>query len=387
MNKFLLAVIPGLVFNVAQAGGMVYVKPDGTWTENNGKIVKLAGTQGAQAVALSPQDGTLVYFVGAPLDYISQAETLRKGFISRPPYTSRTALPAPLNALDFYFQSFSWARDGSYVQAGEVRYDPELKKVWKTAEFRPRATSNSGAVSAWLAQYPALRVVGKTKAARTIFDPSKLSAALAVTQKTLQIDASAYNDPKNWWTGDPAVSPDGQAVYFSSNGGNGGGAAGNTDYVLLKLDTATDRIVALSRLRPKEGEVGSRLPTLQVSPDGKKLLEWTSVHVSAAENPSVLSVHDLPSAKSVFLDWEPVNSQPTNPPDSALTNWITAACWLDASTVALTAAMVRVPSFASESETNIDKPEYISAFSLYLFDAKTGKIKRTIPGVSHVSCG
>jgi len=292
-----------------------------------------------------------------------------------------------MNTLEVYGYDLQWAADGSYVQAGEYRFDPQLGKAWKTAESGPRAASKSGAVSAWLEDYKVLKVAGgKSRSARAVFNPNNLAASLNVTQKTLLVDADTYKDVGNWWTGDPAVSPDGQAIYFSSNGGGSGGAAGNTSYALFKLDSATDRIVALPQPKRAEGDVEGRLPQLEVSPDGKKLLVWGSVHSSAAENPSFLRVNDLVNARSVSLEWEP--KPPALSAKSYFTNWVTAACWADANTVALTGGLVDISSFYGDNPSaDIAGPSYPNDLSLYLLDAASGKIKRTVKGVGFVSCG
>jgi hypothetical protein len=388
-SLFLLTLV---VFSGARAASMAYIKADGVWLEQNGKASLVAGTQGAQYAVLSPKDGTLVYFVGPTVTYSDEAPLKMSGFIRKAPYTRATALPTAMNSVEMYGYNLEWARDGSYVQAGEFRFDPRLNKVWKTSEFGPRAASKSGAVSAWIEDYKTLKVAGgKSKAARAAFDPKNLQTALKVTQKVLEVENESYKNASNWWTGDPAVSPDGQAIYFSSNGGGGGGAAGNTNYALFKLDSATDKIVALERLKSKEseGEIEGRLPGLQVSPDGKKLLIWSSFHSSAVENPSFLKVVDLPSMVTVGLVWEPKPAQnKVLDKNFYVTNWVTAACWLDKNTVALTGALVDISSFYSDNPTvDIPGPKYPNEFSLYLLDALTGKIKRTVKGVGFVSCG
>jgi len=366
---------------------MAYIKADGVWLEQNGKATLVGGTRGAQYVALSPKDGTLVYFVGDPVSYTEQQPAKLRGFYSKAPYTRALPLPPPMNTLEVYGYNLEWTRDSSYVQAGEYRFDPKLGKAWKTSESGPRAASKSGAVSAWLEDYKILRVAGgKSKSARAAFSPNNLAASLAVTQKTLRVDADMYKDVGNWWTGDPAVSPDGQAIYFSSNGGGSGGAAGNTQYALFKLDSATDRIVALPQHKGVEGDVEGRLPQLEVSPDGKKLLEWSSVHSSAAENPSFLRVVNLLTSGRVSLEWEP--KAPSSSAKSYFTNWVTAACWLDSNTVALTGGLVDISSFYGDNPSaDIAGPSYPNDLSLYLLDAVSGKIKRTVKGVGYVSCG
>jgi len=366
---------------------MAYIKADGVWLEQNGKATPVKGTKGAQYVALSPKDGTLVCFVGDAVRYTEQQPTKLHSFFSNVPYIRATPLPAPMNTLEVYGYNLEWAADGSYVQAGEYRFDPKLGKAWKTSENAPRAASKSGAVSAWLEDYKILNVAGgKSKSARAAFNPNNLTASLNVTQKTLGVDADMYKDVGNWWTGDPAVSPDGQAIYFSSNGGGSGGAAGNTQYALFKIDSATDRIVALPQPKQAEGELLGRLPSIRVSPDGKKLLLWGSVHSSAAENPSFLSVNDLVKSRSVSLEWEP--KAPSSSAKSYFTNWVTAACWLDPNTVALTGGLVDISSFYGDNPSaDIAGPTYPNDLNLYLLDAVTGKIKRTVKGVGYVSCG
>ena len=376
-----------VLFSGARASSMAYIKADGVWLEQNGKAKLVGGTRGAQYAALSPRDGTLVYFVGDAVSYTEQQPSKLNSFFSKAPYTRATPLPAPMNTLEVYGYNLEWVADGSYVQAGEYRFDPRLGKAWKTAENGPRAASKSGAVSAWLEDYKILKVAGgKSKTARAAFNPNNLAASLNVTQKTLRVDADMYKDVQNWWTGDPAVSPDGQAIYFSSNGGGSGGAAGNTSYALFKLDSATDRIMALPKPKQAEGDVEGRLPRLEVSPDGKKLLLWGSVHSSAAENPSFLSVNNLVNARSVSLEWEP--KAPSSSAKTYFTNWVTAACWLDSSTVALTGGLVDISSFYGDNPSaDIAGPTYPNDLNLYLLDAATGKIKRTVKGVGYVSCG
>lgn len=373
-----------------QPGLLAYVKGDSAFIEtvSSGKTITLPNSKGAQLAALSPMDGTAVYFVkaGAGGGLFADDEARLNGFISAPPYRSAKALPAGFRDVSVNPFTFKWAGDGSYVQAGEYRFDPRLNKAWKTNELTARAASSDGKVSAWLRDDKNLASVlevagGKTKQARTVFAASNTTRWLEYFDGVLEVDRALAKQATNWWIGEPAVSPDGEAVYFALNGGQSGGAAGNTESMLFKFEAKTDRIVALRKLGKFEG----RIPSFQVSPDGKKLLARGSFHVSAAENPAFLEVVNLVTSQRDGVNWEKFAPQNTF---KQTANLIQGQCWLrDSRTVAVSAAEYDIGDFYSTSNTGaIKAPRHPQDFSVYLIDTLTGKLVKRIAGASSPAC-
>jgi hypothetical protein len=374
----------------AQLGQLAYVKGDVAVVEtlSSGKTVTLPNSRGAQLVALSPRDGTAVYFVkiGAGGGLFADDEARLNGLISIPPYRTAEALPAGFRNVTVNPFTFEWTRDGSYVQAGEYRFDPRLNKAWKTTELNARAASSDGKVTAWLRDdrnfATALEVAGgKTSKSRTIFSGANTTGWLEYFKGALEVDVEMAKRTTNWWIGDPAVSPDGEAVYFALNGGQSGGAAGNTEALLFKFESKTDRVVALRKLGKFEG----RLPSFQVSPDGKKLLARGSFHVSAAENPAFLEIVNLETSQRVGVDWE--KFAPRNNFKQA-TNLIQGQCWLrDSRTVAVAASEFDIGDFYGSSNVGeIKAPRHPQDFSVYLMDSVSGKSVKRIAGASSPSC-
>jgi WD40-like Beta Propeller Repeat len=386
-----IAAITGIASSQTQVnlGQLAYVKDGGAYVEtlSSGKATLLPNSKGAQLVALSPRDGRAVYFVksGEGGDLFADRPAKLTGYQSTAPYSSARALPAGFRNVDINLFTFGWAGDGSYVQAGEYRFDPGLNKAWKTTESRARAASRNGKVSAWLRDdkdAQALEVAGgKTAKARTVFSGTNAQGWIGYFQGLIEVELELAKEPRNWWIGDPAVSPDGEAVYFALNGGNSGGAAGNTQSVLFKLDSRTDRVTPLKRLPIFEG----RLPSFHVSPDGKKLLARGSFHVSAAENPSFVEVVNLETAKVTSLAWE------TFAPSQRgrLTSLVQNVCWLrDSRTVAISGAEYDISSFdkATDGHWEIEIPRFPQEFSVYLINTVTGKLVKRIAGASSPSC-
>lgn len=342
----------------------------------------LPQSQGTLLLALSPKNGAAVYFVGPKgAQLFGNTVPKLRGYISLPPYLEAKPLPKPLDSLEGY--SLTWANDGSYFQIGETRFDPKLNQSFKASESDARASSRAGEVTAWLDQDNRIHLAGgKTKTARVIFDPKKTDFWQKLSKKVLESDPSMANDPQNWWVSGLAISPDGEALYFALNGGNGGGAAGNTQYAYYKWNTKTDRATLLERLSSSKGDgnLDGRLPELWVSPDGKKILSLGSVHSSAAENPAFVDVLDLVAGKSTFLDWEKFAKT-----FEQGTNQVHRPCWVNANLVALSATSYDISKFFS-SNGNINLPEDPKDFTLYFFDASSGKMLGKRVGASSPAC-
>ncbi len=371
--------------HAAALEGMVGYLQGGTATLEvlqTGKKIVLPQSQGALLLALSPKNGAAVYFVGPKgTQLFGDTVPKLKGYISLPPYLEAKPLPKPLDSTEAY--SLEGAADGSYFQIGETRFDPRLNQSFKASESDVRASSRDGQVSAWVDKDNAIHLAGgKTKTARVIFDPKQPKFWIQLSKKVLESEPTMANDPQNWWISSLAMSPDGEALYFALNGGNSGGAAGNTQYAYYTWNTKTDTATLLERLSGSKGEgnLNGRLPNLWVSPDGKKMLSLGSVHSSAAENPAFVDVLDLVAGKSTFLDWEKFAKT-----FKQGTNQVHKPCWINANLVALAGTTYDISKFY-EGNGEMNLPKDPQDFTLYFFDASSGKVLGKRVGASSPAC-
>jgi hypothetical protein len=201
----------------------------------------------------------------------------------------------------------------------------------------------------------------------------RAQAGLPGVRDFLASGADLRRDRGNWATSEPAVSPDGEAVYFASNVGIGMGASGNTSFVVFKADTARTRVIALGKLGPIDG----RVPKLAVSPDGRRLLVATSRHSSAVENPVYLYAVDLVTQKATELVM-------SDPRARGRTSLVDGFCWLpDSRFVAVSAAYYTTYDAIHKPDFELRDADY----TLYVKDASTSKTLRRVEGARAPSCG
>ena len=363
------AVGPGRIAYVASKAAYVVTLPDGG-------PVKLPNSAGATYTAVA-RDGGVVY----------GSENSAPVWLSRPPYRVAQRLKLPpaatqVGAAHFAGNNLVWF-EFTYTSATD-RPEPASIDLRTTAyvraPYRTNAVSANGKLKAYNPtgdNYNDLFLeTGTPQPPRPLFQLTQRERLLdairaqhsAAADAILKEMGGESPDPQEWLTGSPAVSADGEAVYWSTNLGNGYGAAGNTNWTLLKTDVATGRTIALARYGSQFG----RMPELAVSPDGRKLLATTSVHNSAAENPVGNDVIDLVSQKAVHLIGE-------NTPDG----WVNiqdGQCWsADSSFVAFAGSYYDPVKIASEDE--------LPPYAIFLKDVSSNKTVRRIEKASRPACG
>ncbi len=218
---------------------------------------------------------------------------------------------------------------------------------------------------------------GDTKVLFSIGQPQRLFDALRkakwparLTDLTEAIEPELYRNQYNWGFGPPALTPDGERVFFAVNGGTSLGAAGNTTWCLMVATVADGALLPLSKL----GCTYGRLPhVLQVSPDSRRLLMLTSFHNNVVENPCQAYLIDLHTQESRELLW--ADQRLAAAPN--LVNVTSGACWSpDGKYVAVSTAYY--DGVAAIQEDNFELAD--EHFVLTIFDAVTGAAVLQIPG-------
>ena len=117
-----------------------------------------------------------------------------------------------------------------------------------------------------------------------------------------------------------------------------------------------------------------KLPSLGVSPDGRRLYRVFSFVLSAGRRiPTVLEVSNLETSKTVDVNY-------TAPSSADYPNYasLDSLCWLDIHTLAVSGAVF------PEQDGSPQAP--IKPYTLVLLEADTGKLLRRVPGATSVSC-
>jgi len=187
-----------------------------------------------------------------------------------------------------------------------------------------------------------------------------------------RVNPAAWGSPTAWVLGAPAVSPDGQAVYFATNLGTGQGPSGNTASLVFRFGVADGHTTALGRLGPILG----RRPEIRVSPDGTRLLVVTSAHSSAIDNSVYAYAVELATERSVELAMEGEAAR-------GRANLVSGFCWLaDSRSVALSATYYTVQDIVRAGASEIRDED----FDLYVKSTITGGTLRRVEGARSPSC-
>jgi hypothetical protein len=375
------------------AGHIAYVQNRAAYVAPaaGGAPVRLPSSGGAYSVSLSPTDGTAVYFTSG----VPDASTGARGYVSRPPYTEAKPLPAPFDRGRV--ASVVWSGDGrvAYLSSqdgsgAQAVFEPATGRLRRLADATfgsegVGGVSRDGRTAVYVTGKNALAVrrleANRTVTAteRTLFSPASprpLFAALAKAKRPERMrdltdtDPTYQRDPDNWVIGKPALMPDGKTAFFATNGGQGMGAAGNTQFGFFAADLSTGGLAALSKL----GTFFGRVPhECLVSPDGKRMLFLSSVHNMAIDNPTGVFVVDLPTQAYRLL---------TEPGRRDDTNLIDGVCWSpDGRYIAVSATYYNVEAAlkASRASDTFSEPRP-SDYVLFIKDAATGRTVRRIPG-------
>jgi len=295
-----------------------------------GGVTKLPHGGNARQIALTP-GGLAAYFVapaGNKVNYEDDTPAAMTGYLSPAPYQTAWAFPAAVQNQQVDSLTWNGAGDSLYIGGEKVQGNYHVAGN----SFQAKSTSGAPPATAahWVDESTDKAIIVhnlKTGQRIVIFSeahPEPLFAAVRAARhganvKDLsdEIDPTLWKDPNNWNLGNVIFTADGTRAFFTTNVGNGSGAAGNTSFGLFAYDLVKDKLGVLSRVGAQFG----RLPNIfELSPDGLRLLMVVSVHNSALDNSSFATVIDLLTQKSreVLL----------NVPEAKLgTNFFSNACW------------------------------------------------------------
>lgn len=359
-------------------GRLAYIQNGAAYVVSlpNGKPAKLPQSGNTFLVSIAPTGGSVLYF--------NQLKADCRAYLSRPPYKTARRLDKPFDRFKPDFAQ--WTQSGAAVLLASWEESYLFRPTSGTSLRFPdsqAALSRDGKQVAFATEKAIkLRRIGD-KSERVLFSvarPQPLFAALkrAKYPKNLHdlqsaISPDSWKDATMWNFGSLAFSADGKTLRFACNAGIGAGAAGNTTYCWFACDLKSGRLAALSKL----GALYSRLPAnVQLSPDGAKLLYVTSVHSSAIDNPSAVSVLDLRTQKEIAL------SKLTTAKKYD-TNLVYGACWSpDNRAVAASALYYSTENVLKQENWQPRDADY----TLYLRDLNNRTL-RAIPGAVAPSWG
>jgi len=375
----------------ALPGTLAYIHDNASYVARaaGGPAQRLPKSGGAW-VTLSPTSGIALYFVAAG------KEGACRGYLSRPPYTKREALPAPLDRVSF--PGVIWSPDGAtafvttstgnegQTPGRKFSYSPATGRV-QSEPFAVETASRNRQVTAWSGgQTITIHEAGK-KTETVVFSSADPKPVLTALRNARHPDKLAYltdalkaneKEPNGWEVSSPALAPDGQALYFASNLGASQGASAMTTYCFFVVDVARKKLTALSGL----GEIdGLRMPlTCSVSPDGRKLLFVAIEHGSAVQNTRKLFVVDLTTQISRELltrsygEWDSnfMAGMPCWSPDSRYIATDVLGYSINRTDYSIRLRKADVGRGKTREPTDND-------YSVLIFDASTGRQVRRIP--------
>ncbi len=381
----------------AQTGRLAYIQNNGAYigpADGYAPAVRLPGSDNAVAVSLSPTGSAVLVFAAASRPQsVWGSDEDAKGLAFKTPYRSAIALGPPLDQINF--PHIVWSNNGEaafVTDAADTRFGRYTPADGKAVKYPVPVASVSadGAVVAYLSDNQEVRVrfraTGKEK---VLFSPGKPQALFAAARRAKNPKGLPYfledlggemaSSRRNWAVGTPAITPDGKTVFFATNGGSGMGASGNCTFAFFSVDVATGNFAILSKVGEEFGRVPFR--ECSVSPDGQRLMYVTSMHASAVENPSWVTVIDLPTQKERIL----TRDDPTNGGDA---NALAGACWSpDGKYVAYSQAYFDVAAAMKRLEDGAGFDLDPAKYTLYIKDAATGRRVRMVPGATWPSWG
>lgn len=364
----------GLVAGLAVAapsGHIAYQRDGKAWVLDlaGGQPVELPNSGDALELVMSPATGEAFYVAGG------------KAWRCAPPYRAAQVWQSvPAGAYPTLVST-----DGKHVflsaEEGGGRYDV-ASGGYTPLPFGPMTCDATGGLVCYQGEKtiefnrPA---TGETKVIFSIGRPQPLFDALKKAKwpaklkaLTDAIDPELYKDQYNWGFGPPALTPDGERVFFAVNAGVGLGATGNTSWCLVVATVADGALLPLSKLGCHEF---GRLPhILEVSPDSRRLLMVTSFHNNAVENPCQAYVIDLHTQEAKELLWSDKRLEAT----PNLVNVTSGACWSpDGKYVAVSAAYYDGVAAIQAQDFELKDANFV----LTIYDAVTGEVVRQLPGL------
>ena len=385
MNRLALILLVLTAASAALAapqGQLMYVRGFAPWLESRvgASPRKLPHGSDVFQLAVSPTTGEVAYLEALGGRNSPELPPLRGMVLSRP-YTAPHALPARWHSVPAEW--LSWSENGHTLWAGNSN---GLLLNWTTpgratSPSPDASSSRDGRVVARAIDNGVVVAAGGARE-RAIFTTGRHQALLEalraqrrwpeVASFLQRYDPVQARDRRNWRFSLPAVSPDGQAVYFAANLGQGDeDLRNNFTFFVFRFDLGSGGLLALGKFGGHYGET----PTLRVSPDGRRLLFVQQEYASAPQQPVTVTALDLVTQTARDLT-------ATDGGQGDL-NWLDGFCWLaDSRYVAYSIASYRSEDAFGE-EFELSPGDY----TLYVKDILTGKNVHIVKGATQPGCG
>lgn len=386
MRSGLVVLLGLLISNHADAqtldGRLAFIRDGAAWVMDlkSGKLTRLASSDRAVRVSLSPTSAFAVYEV----DAMSATDTMeyRRGYCSPAPYAHSEELPWPFDfGMPF---ATRWSYDGRRAfLSGEN--DAELDTATRQLvplTCRADSASRHGALVTYVSGHEIrLRdlATGDDRLLFSCLRPAALWQALRLKGMTGEDQPPLSPTLSDWQLGEPALTPDGRTAYYAANAGSGFDSLGNTYSCLVACDTrsrALGVVAAVGWFRDaiRAYDIDYRLCLFE--PNKRRLLVTsmcTSLCPSGACRQCFAQVVDLASGASRELLWS----------GKDLGSWgslVDGACWSpDGRFAAVSAAFGRFTKDARED------PQDAASFDVCIYDAATGRMAKRLPGASSPS--
>ncbi|MFC4456366.1 hypothetical protein [Deinococcus sonorensis] len=304
-----------------------------------------------------------------------------RGLLLSPPDRQPRPLPAAWTAVRAEW--LSWSEDGRTLRAWD---ENGRALVWtrpgaRTTPWPEASSSRDGRVVARATENGVVYMVSGTpeRAIFTTGRPGALMDALRAQRRWPEVasflqgyDPAQTRDRQNWRFSAPAVSPDGQAVYFAANLGQGDqDLHNNFTFFVFRFALRSGGLLALGRFGGQYGET----PVLRVSPDGRRLLFVQEEYESAPQQPVTVKALDLVTQTARDLTATDGGRGDLNRLDGF--------CWLaDSRHVAYSVASYRTEDAFDEGFELLPQ-----AYTLHVKDVVTGTSVYRVPGATQPGCG